>query len=71
MNTPILSIGDVYHHSEVQLFLITITTMVNGDDAEPVLQNVLLWTFARLFDWVITLLHDAVADGDDHHHTSL
>ena len=39
--------------------------MVNGDDAEPVLQNVLLWTFARLFDWVITLLHDAVADDDD------
>ena len=32
------------------------------------MQNVLLWTFARLFDWVITLLlHDAavVDDRDD------
>ena len=30
-----------------------------------ILQNVLLWTFARLFDWVVTLLHhDDAADGD-------
>ena len=35
--------------------------MVNGDEADAVLQSVLLWTCARLFDWVITLFRDALA----------
>lgn len=36
-------------------------SMVNGDEADAVLQSVLLWTCARLFDWVITLFRDALA----------
>ena len=39
----------------------TIASIVNGDEADAVLQSVLLWTCARLFDWVITLFPDALA----------
>ena len=41
--------------------LLTIASIVNGDEADAVLQSVLLWTCARLFDWVITLFRDALA----------
>ena len=41
--------------------LLTIASMVNDDEADAVLQSVLLWTCARLFDWVITLFRDALA----------
>ena len=59
------------------LILLTIATMVmvNGDEADAVLQSVLLWTCARLFDWVITLFRDALAcdeqDESNHYHSSL
>ena len=59
------------------LLLLTIASMVmvNGDEADAVLQSVLLWTCARLFDWVITLFRDALAcdeqDESNHYHSSL
>ena len=43
------------------LLTIASMVMVNGDEADAVLQSVLLWTCARLFDWVITLFRDALA----------
>ena len=59
------------------LILLTIASMVmvNGDEADAVLQSVPLWTCARLFDWVITLFRDALAcdeqDESNHYHSNL